>query len=415
MKAATKTLALSMLLALGLASTSLRAAELRVTVWTGNKAQLEMLNGFGAAFTKTHPDVTVKFETIPAADYTQKLTFQMAGGNPPDIAWMMEDAAPAFENAGVLSDIGPALKAVDGYDLADFSKPAMGLWANGDKVYGIPFSSSPFMIMYNKTMFDKAGLEDPATLADKGQWTMDKFREVAKALKDKNGAWGFEFKDGQGYESRMMHAVMPPIRVYGGFAWESGKCGFNKSEAVAAMTLLHDMVFKDKSIVAPGEQGDFFSGNSAMTINQISRATNLKDAKFQWGIAPLPTGPAGASPVIGQGGLVTFDKGKQKDLATQFLAFMTDKANVATMAQFFPPARESVLKDAAFAQSNPIINAKQMGYVADAIANGHVLPSHEHSPQILAALAPRMDAFWKPEADVQKSMDAVCTAIQPLL
>lgn len=411
--AVTTTLAVSALSALG--STSLSAAELRVTVWTGNKAQLEMLNSFGAGFTKIHPDITVKFETIPAADYTQKLTFQMAGGNAPDLAWMMEDAAPAFENAGVLMDLAPALNAAKGYDLADFSKAAMGLWAKDGKVYGIPFSTSPFMLMYNKTMFDKAGLEDPGTLADKGEWTMEKFRQAAKALKDANGKWGFEFKDGQGYESRMMHAVMPPIRVYGGNAWQDGQCGFNKPEAVAAMTLLHDMVFKDQSIVPPGEQGDFFSGNSAMTINQISRATNLKDATFEWGVAPLPTGPAGASPVIGQAGLVVFDNGKQKQLAAEFLAFMTNKENVATMAQYFPPARQSVLNEASFTQSNAIIPPKQMAYVADAVANGRVLPSHEQSPQILAALAPRMDGFWKADADVQTSMDAVCTALQPLL
>jgi multiple sugar transport system substrate-binding protein len=414
MKAAIKTLAVSAV-ALGLISTSLSAAELRVTVWTGNKAQLDMLNGFGAAFTKTHPDVTVKFETIPAGDYTQKLTFQMAGGNPPDIAWMMEDAAPAFENAGVLMDIGPALKAAEGYDLADFSKAAMGLWSNGDKVYGIPFSTSPSMILYNKTLFDQAKLEDPATLADKGEWNMEKFREVAKTIKEATGKWGFEFKDGQGYETRMMHAVMPPIRVYGGFAWQDKQCGFNKPEAVAAMKQLHDMVFTDKSIVPPGEQGDFFSGNSAMTINQISRAPNLSTAGFEWGIAPLPTGPAGASPVIGQGGLVIFGQGKQTKLAAEFLAFMTNKENTATMAKFFPPARQSVLNDKVFTEGNPIIKPKQMAYVADAIANGRVLPSHEHSPQILAALAPRMDAFWKADADAQKSMDAVCAAIQPLL
>ena len=45
-----------------------------------------MLNGIAESFKATHPDVTVTFETIPPADYTQKLTFQLAGGNPPDPA-----------------------------------------------------------------------------------------------------------------------------------------------------------------------------------------------------------------------------------------------------------------------------------------------------------------------------------------
>jgi multiple sugar transport system substrate-binding protein len=56
-----------------------------------------------------------------------------------------------------------------------------------------------------------------------------------------------------------------------------------------------------------------------------------------------------------------------------------------------------------------------MKFVADAIANGKVLPSNVHAPQILAAMAPKIDAFWKPDADPQKAMEGVCAAIKPLL
>src|SRR5690606_26296166 len=153
----------------------------------------------------------------------------------------------------------------EGYDLADFSKPAMGLWEKDGDVYGVPFSTSPFMIYYNKDMFDAAGLEDPLTLAEKGEWTMETFREAAmKLTKPEDRVWGFEFKDGQGYVSRIMHAIMPPIRAYGGDAWANGECGYDKPEAVEAVQVLHDMVFKDKSIVPPGEQGDYFAGSAAM-------------------------------------------------------------------------------------------------------------------------------------------------------
>jgi multiple sugar transport system substrate-binding protein len=94
---------------------------------------------------------------------------------------------------------------------------------------------------------------------------------------------------------------------------------------------------------------------------------------------------------------------------------MTSKANVATMAQFFPPARKSVLESDAFTKSNKLIPPEQMAKVSDAIKEGHVLPSHEHSPQILAAMAPRVDTLWKPNADVAKALQAVCAAIKPQL
>ncbi|TKT81072.1 sugar ABC transporter substrate-binding protein [Aquamicrobium sp. LC103] len=414
MKSALKCITVSAM-ALGMMSSALAAAELRFTVWTGNEAHLAMLNGIAESFKETHPDVTVRFETIPAADYTQKLTFQLAGGNPPDAGWMMEDAAPTFANAGVLEDLAPALDAAEGYDLADFSKPAMGLWSSEEQIWGVPFSTSPFVIFYNKDMFDAAGLEDPLALAAKGEWDMDKFQEVSKALKEANGKFGFEFKDGQGYESRIMHALMPPIRAYGGDVWAGGECGFDKPEAVAAVKQLHDMVFVDKSIVPPGEQGDYFSGNAAMTINQISRASLMPNAGFKWGIAPLPTGPGGESPVIGQAAVVVFTASRQKELAAEFVAHMTNEANVAEMAQFFPPARNSVLASDAFVNSNELIPADQMAVVADAIAKGKVLPSHERSPQILAAMKPRVDALWRADANVEDSLKAVCAAIQPLL
>ena len=414
MKTARKSMAVSAL-ALCLMSTPGLAEELRFTIWSGNEAHLKMLNGIAESFKATHPDVTVKFETIPPADYTQKITFQLAGGNPPDLGWLMEDAAPTFEKAGVLMEIGPTVKAAPDYNFGDLSSAAMGLWQDGDKVYGIPFSTSPFMIYYNKAMFDKAGLEDPLALADKGEWTMDKFQEVAKKLTEANGTWGFEFKDGEGYASRMMHALMPPIRAYGGDVWADGECGFDKPEAVAAVQQLHDMVFKDKSIVPPGEQGDYFSGKSAMTINQISRASKMPEAGFAWGIAPLPSGPGGESPVIGQAAMVVFNQGKQKELAAEFIAHMTNKENTAIMAQFFPPARKTVLESDAFVNSNKLVPADQMKNLAAAVANGKVLPSHEKSPQILAAMAPKVDALWKADANVEEALKGVCAAIQPLL
>lgn len=392
------------------------AQELRVTVWTGNAAHLEMLNGFAESFTADRPGVSVTFETIPAADYTQRLTFQLAGGNPPDLGWIMEDAAPAFIDAGVLVDVGPVLRADADFDFDDFSEPALGLWVDGDAVFGVPFSTSPFMTMFNRDLFEAAGLDDPLTLAERGEWTVEKKREVARIISDANpGVWGLEFKDGQGYDSRFMHTMVPAIRAWGGDAWTDNTCGFASPEAVAAMTFLHEMVYQDRSVPPPGEIGDFFSGRAAMTVNQISRAAVLADAGFEWGIAPLPTGPAGEAMVIGQAGIGVFTGGRNRDLATEFLMHWTNQENVEAMARFFPPARQSVLDGDVFVEGNPLIPAEQMRHVGDAIAGGRVLPSHPRNPQILAAMAPRVDVMWRADADMQQALNAICDAIAPQL
>ena len=102
-------------------------------------------------------------------------------------------------------------------------------------------------------------------------------------------------------------------------------------------------------------------------------------------------------------------------MAAQFVAHMTNKDNVATMAQFFPPARISVLEADAFINGNKLVPPEMMKNVAAAIANGRVHPAHEKAPQILAAMAPRVDALWKADADVDAAIEDICTAIQPLL
>lgn len=388
------------------------AQDLRVTVWTGSDAHLAMLNSIADGFEAEHPGTTVTFETIPFSEYTRGLTLQLAGGNPPDVGWLLESDAPTFISAGVLSDIGQALRDDADYNYGDFAEPAMGLWVDGEAVYGVPFSTSPFMIFYNATAFEEAGLPTPAELASEGNWTWDTLRSSAAALADgENGFWGFEGKDGQGYDSRIMHAMMPVIRAYGGEAWSDGECRLASPEAIAAMEHYHAMIFEDRSVVPPGEIGDFFAGDAAMTINQISRVTRLADADFDWGIAPLPTGPGGQADVIGQAALVVFEQGEHQELATALIAHMTSAEGVATMAEFFPPARSSVLASDAFIESNPAISADEMAMVKDAIEAGVVLPAHENYPQIFAAMSPRVDSLWQPGADVAAVMASVCDAI----
>ena len=399
------------------ALTSFAAAQnLRFTVWSGNQAHLDMLNSFAESFQETHPDVTVQFDVIPFGDYVQKVTLQLAGGNPPDLGWLAESSAPTFIDAGVLADISDELQGAEGYDFADFSESALELWQRDDALYGVPFSTSPFIVYFNRSMFEEAGLTPPDELAAQGEWTWEALQEAAATLtRPGEGIYGFESVDGEGYGARVWHTLIPIIRAYGGQAWTNDECRLDSPEAVQAVQLYHDMVFADASAVPPGEQGSFFTGNSAITITQLSRVTNLSEADFEWGLAPLPAGPAGGAGVIGQAAVVAFSAGNNTDLATEFIAHMTNQENVATMAEFFPPARQSVLQSDTFLSSNPMVTEEQMQIVAEGIATGTVLPNDPMFPQIDAAARPVFDQLWNPDADVAQVMSNVCDAIEPLL
>ena len=166
---------------------------------------------------KAETGVSIEYVFIPYGEYETTLGTRLSGDNPPDAGWVVERNGPAFIDAGVLYDIGPTLKGDAEYDYADFSVPASAQWVVGDAVYGVPFSTSPFITIFNKDLFAAAGLDTPDVLEAKGEWTWEALRSAAKAIADQTDAWGFVGNDGGAamYSAAPWGTVMPALRAYG--------------------------------------------------------------------------------------------------------------------------------------------------------------------------------------------------------
>ncbi|MEI7849041.1 MAG: sugar ABC transporter substrate-binding protein [Chloroflexota bacterium] len=392
---------------------SMAPIALRFTVWTGNEKHLAMLNEIATVYTALHPNVTVKYDTISFDDYVAKVTVQLAGGTPPDAGWLMETAAPSFIEAGVLADLKPSLDAFADYNFADLSKPSLSLWESGTALYGVPFSNSPIFVAYNADLFKAAGIATPNEMITAGSWTWENLATASKTITEKGpaGSYGFVGFDAAMFNTQPFSTLIPAIWAYGGNSWSSdGKtCMINQPEAVQAVQMFHDMTFKDKSIVPPGDKTAFAGGTVGMTLVQLSRLTQLKDAGFKFGIAPLPAGPKGNKAVIGQAAIVVFDKSPNKAVAEDFVAFMTTKDGFSKMAQFFPPTRLSVLDSGILATNNPDLDPAQVqAAVSDSIKNGTVLPSHVNFAKIDLAMRAQFDTLWTADAKVQDVLNAAC-------
>jgi len=395
------------LFANGTKETVASPVKIKISTWTSNKDQLALLGSFVNEFAeKKGITIEPEFESIAFAEYTTKLSLELQGSEAPDVFWVLETAAPVFIKSGLMAKLNDAMAE---YDPSDFSEPAMGLWKKGNDVFGIPFSTSPFFMLYNADLFAKAGLETPEEMAKKGTWTWENFAKTCKTLKDETGVWGFQTVDGGGYDARILQNLMPMVRSYGGDAWsDDGKILINSPESVAAIQLFHDMVFADKSVVPPGDQSDFFAGDAAMTVGQISRVSKLKDASFSWGMAPMPAGPKGDVPIIGQAAIAANAKSTNGKLAAELVAYMTSESCVTRMAGIWPPARKSVLESEAFLSSNPLVKPEQMQIsVANSIKTGRVLPSNVQYPQIEVESKMVWDKLWKSNADVKAICDEV--------
>lgn len=389
---------------------------LRVTVWTPDETQLGMLKKIGAEFAANDPSVdAVKIDSIPFDNYITALTTQLAGGNPPDAGWILENNAPQFVDAGVLADLTPTLRNAPGYDLADIEPGPLALWKRGDAIYGYPFSNSPFAVFYNADLLRSVHAPLPDKLLADGDWTMQSMAADAAKAASKPGSYGLTVAN---FDYQNWDFLASIWRGFGAQAWsDDGKsCGFTSPQMKAAMQFFHDMIFRDHSVPAPGTTADFFAGKTAMTITQISKAGDLADVDWKWGVVPLPAGPAGAHQVIGQAALSVFAKSPHAKQAADFVAFATNRENSAKLARFFPPPRKSLLNAKTLDDSNPLLDADQLQHVVlDGIATGKVKPSHRNFAKLADAVRAALDPMWKPDADVAGVLAGACRTAQPLL
>jgi multiple sugar transport system substrate-binding protein len=379
---------------------------LRMTTWSSNEAHVKLFNEIAAEYKTTHPDVTIQYDALPVDTYTTTLTTQIAGGNAPDLAWILEGSAPDFVSSGALAPLDDAIE-----NAGELAPSATALWKQDGKLIAYPFSTSPFGVFVNTDLLKRAG----QTLPTGAGWTWDNAITVAAATASKTGKQGLVPRD---FEYKDWTNLAPIFNGWGAQAWSAdGKtCGFDQQPMIDAMTFIHQAIFTKKAIPGPGVAADFFAGESAMTITQISRASLLKDAKFKWDLVPLPAGPNGKYSVIGQGGLGVMKQGKHADAAKEFLKFFTSDANSAKLAQFFPPPRTPQLTADTLAKSNPLLSKEQLQTVViDGISNGVVKPSHADNAKISQAVRSALDPMWKADADVPAVLKSVCAAIQPEL
>ena len=132
-----------------------------------------MLKGFAAKY----PNITVKYEAIPA-DYSTKILTDIAAGTVADVFTVQNEVAQDFMSRYVLAPIDDYM-AEDGVT-ADMYYPALvKAYSWQGKTYGLPKDWSPIGAVYDPDVFSTAGIEMPTT------W--DGLRDALQKLKDSTG------------------------------------------------------------------------------------------------------------------------------------------------------------------------------------------------------------------------------------
>src|SRR5688572_6635720 len=137
------------------------------------------------AFNEEYPDVTIKHEVVPFDQTQNKFkTAAESGSGAPDILRAEVAWTPEFASLGYLY-------ALDGTAALEnnFLETPLSSNVYEGKTYGVPQVTDTLGLMYNKALFEKAGLDPEAPPT-----TWEEVREAAKALKSEAKVDGMSVK-----------------------------------------------------------------------------------------------------------------------------------------------------------------------------------------------------------------------------
>jgi multiple sugar transport system substrate-binding protein len=281
-----------------------------VRIWDDQVAKA--YNASFAEFEKQNPDVDVKLTVIPWADYWQKLRTDVAGKSVDDIFWVDGGNYPAYADAGALLNIDKIL----GTDASKAWSPAViDQYSRDGVLWGVPQLADPGIAVYYNTELLAAAGVSPADLSHL-RWdptgTNDTLLPLLRRLTlDSAGrsadSPGFDpasvvqYGYNAGYDIQAMLLNYLPSN---GAKFQDGeKYAFASPQGIAAFRYLVDLI--NTSHVAPSAadtnmNGDFsrdqfLQGKMALFQSGVYNLANVSEgARFDWGVAPLPAGPAGA-------------------------------------------------------------------------------------------------------------------------
>lgn len=321
-----KRLLLGAALAVGTLLSASASLATELTFWTWRQEDKAEYEKLFAAFTKTNPDITIKFEAFEATSYNTVLSTALAGGKGPDL--MMTRTYGGIESlagAGYLMALDetkiPALK--------DFSQAALAseTMRSNKTLYAVPAASQTMLVIYNKEIFDKNGISEPKS------W--DEFIAACKTLKAA-GIMPFANGTATAWQNETIVSALTSSVMGKGFYADlmAGKTDFNDPRFIEAMTKLKEIsaYFPDGFVGLDyaSAQQLFTSGMAAMFAGGSFELANFakQNPALKLGIFAAPGLKADDDKLVGlfyDSGFAANAKAKDPAAALKFLNYAASK------------------------------------------------------------------------------------------
>ncbi len=297
------------------------AVEITYANFNSSGGNEETLEAMYQAFKEEYPNITVNIETIGYDDYFTQMQTRVAGGTAPDCYELNIENFAAYANKGALAEI-------TGIDTAGYNATALSAFQVDSKQYGLPGNFSNVVLIYNKDLFDQAGVAYPTD-----DWTWDEAMDAC----DKISALGDDIYGI--YQPITFNEFFKVAAQYGGGVLNADKTEFviNSEANINAATMMIDKITDTN--VQPNESqmgglGDwdlFESGRLGMIPTGIWAFNTFKDAcDFNWDICVEPGGTQKATHFFSNA-LVINAASEKKEAAATWINWLASSDKAAQM------------------------------------------------------------------------------------
>lgn len=281
----------------------------------------ETLQKMYEAFHEEYPNITVEIETIGFSDYFTQMQTRVAGGTAPDCYELNIENFSAYANKGLLAEI-------TGTDLSRIDETALNAFNVDGKQYGLPGNFSNVVLVYNKDLFDQAGVDYPTN-----DWTQDDVQAAAEAIRALgDNIYGI-------YQPISYNEFYKVAAQYGGSLMnEDGtKFTINSPENVQAAQMMVDRVLVSNvqpTEVQMGGMSDwdlFMSGRLGMIPTGIwAFNTFAENCDFNWDIVVEPGYNQKATAFFSNACVISADS-KHKEAAATWITWLCSSDTAAQM------------------------------------------------------------------------------------
>ncbi|HTK08773.1 MAG TPA: sugar ABC transporter substrate-binding protein [Ktedonobacteraceae bacterium] len=266
-------------------------ATLTVMGWSSTTAEDNLVRSQLADFQRLYPSIKVHWISV-TGNYVDKMSILAAKNQLPDVFFMRPDMASIYISKQKLLDLSPYMQR-DHVQTNAYYPALFTPFMCNSTVYGIPKDWNTLGLVYNKTLFQKAGLPFPNST-----WTWNDLRTAARKLtyrsSDGIAHYGISLPDSSSRWLAFLFANNGSV-----LDASQKKSAFDTPLAIDAMTFYSSMQLQDHSSVLPGSLNASWAGQvfgeqrAAMVIEGGWLIPYLKESYPQvtYGFAPLPLSP----------------------------------------------------------------------------------------------------------------------------